>query len=255
MKQIPVAVQLYSVRDEAEKDFAGTVKKIAEMGYDGVELAGLYGLSTEEVLRALEEAELPAVSAHVPVEEFEKDMEKTLDQYEALGCRWLAIPWLPEERRFGGERYEETLQLMRKISEGCGSRGMQLLYHNHAFEFEKTPEGVYHLDRLYEDVPAGVLDAEPDICWVQVGGEAPCTFLKRYEERCPVLHMKDFVWKGKEAELTVLGQGEVAVKAAAQTGAECGAEWFVIEQDDHPAGTPMENMEQGLVFLKKCMEE
>lgn len=255
MKQIPVAVQLYSVRDEAEKDFAGTVKKIAEMGYDGVELAGLYGLSTEEVLRALEEAELPAVSAHVPVEEFEKDMEKTLDQYEALGCRWLAIPWLPEERRFGGERYEETLQLMRKISEGCGSRGMQLLYHNHAFEFEKTPEGVYHLDRLYEDVPAGVLDAEPDICWVQVGGEDPCGFLKRYEGRCPVLHMKDFVWKGKEAELTVLGQGEVAVKAAAQTGAECGAEWFVIEQDDHPAGTPMENMEQGLVFLKKCMEE
>lgn len=255
MKQIPVAVQLYSVRDEAEKDFAGTVKKIAEMGYDGVELAGLYGLSTEEVLRALEEAELPAVSAHVPVEEFEKDMEKTLDQYEALGCRWLAIPWLPEERRFGGERYEETLQLMRKISEGCGSRGMQLLYHNHAFEFEKTPEGVYHLDRLYEDVPAGVLDAEPDICWVQVGGGDPCGFLKRYEGRCPVLHMKDFVWKGKEAELTVLGQGEVAVKAAAQTGAECGAEWFVIEQDDHPAGTPMENMEQGLVFLKKCMEE
>lgn len=255
MKQIPVAVQLYSVRNEAEKDFAGTVKKIAEMGYDGVELAGLYGLRTEEVLRALEEAELPAVSAHVPVEEFEKDMEKTLDQYEALGCRWLAIPWLPEERRFGGERYEETLQLMRKISEGCGSRGMQLLYHNHAFEFEKTPEGVYHLDRLYEDVPAGVLGAEPDICWVQVGGEDPCGFLKRYEGRCPVLHMKDFVWKGKEAELTVLGQGEVAVKAAAQTGAECGAEWFVIEQDDHPAGTPMENMEQGLVFLKKCMEE
>lgn len=255
MKQIPVAVQLYSVRDEAEKDFAGTVKKIAEMGYDGVELAGLYGLSTEEVLRALEEAELPAVSAHVPVEEFEKDMEKTLDQYEALGCRWLAIPWLPEERRFGGERYEETLQLMRKISEGCGSRGMQLLYHNHAFEFEKTPEGVYHLDRLYEDVPAGVLDAEPDICWVQVGGEDPCGFLQKYKGRCPVLHMKDFVWKGEEAELTVLGQGEVAVKAAAQTGAECGAEWFVIEQDDHPTGTPMENMEQGLVFLKKCMEE
>lgn len=255
MKQIPVAVQLYSVRDEAEKDFAGTVKKIAEMGYDGVELAGLYGLSTEEVLRALEEAELPAVSAHVPVEEFEKDMEKTLDQYEALGCRWLAIPWLPEERRFGGERYEETLQLMRKISEGCGSRGMQLLYHNHAFEFEKTPEGVYHLDRLYEDVPAGVLDAEPDICWVQVGGEDPCGFLQKYKGRCPVLHMKDFVWKGEEAELTVLGQGEVAVKAAAQTGAECGAEWFVIEQDDHPTGTPMENMGQGLVFLKKCMEE
>lgn len=254
MKQIPVAVQLYSVRDEAEKDFAGTVKKIAEMGYDGVELAGLYGLSTQEVLRALKEAGIPAVSAHVPIDEFEKDMDKTLDQYEALGCRWIAIPWLPEERRFSGERYEETLELLRAISEECKSRGMQLLYHNHAFEFVKTPEGVYHLDQLYRDLPAGVLDAEPDLCWVQVGGEDPCTFLNRYSGRCPVLHMKDFIWKNKEAELTVLGQGEVAVKDVARTGTECGAEWFVIEQDDHPSGTPMENMQQGLSFLKKCME-
>ena len=119
MKQIPVAVQLYSVRDEAEKDFAGTVKKIAEMGYDGVELAGLYGLSTQEVLQALKEAGIPAVSAHVPIDEFEKDMDKTLDQYEALGCRWIAIPWLPEERRFNGERYEETLELLSAISEEC----------------------------------------------------------------------------------------------------------------------------------------
>ena len=82
MKQIPVAVQLYSVRDEAEKDFAGTVKKIAEMGYDGVELAGLYGLSTQEVLQALKEAGIPAVSAHVPIDEFEKEKERRIRERE-----------------------------------------------------------------------------------------------------------------------------------------------------------------------------
>ena len=112
MKQIPIAVQVYSVRQEAEADFAGTMKRLAQMGYDGVELAGLYGKTVEEIGTVLKENGLTAVSAHVPVEEFEKDLEGTLDTYAALGCKWLAIPWLGEDRRFGAERYEETLKLI-----------------------------------------------------------------------------------------------------------------------------------------------
>ena len=142
MKRIPIAVQVYSVREEAETDFAGTMKKLAQMGYDGVELAGLYGKTAEEIKNVLDENNLTAVSAHVPVEELEKDMEGTLDIYASLGCKWIAIPWLGEDRRYGAEKYEETLQLIGKISEGCKKRGIQLLYHNHDFEFEKTPEGV-----------------------------------------------------------------------------------------------------------------
>ena len=106
MKQIPIAVQVYSVRQEAEADFAGTMKKLAEMGYDGVELAGLYGKTAEEIKNVLDENGLTAVSAHVPVEELEKDMEGTLDTYASLGCKWIAIPWLGEDRRYGAEKYE-----------------------------------------------------------------------------------------------------------------------------------------------------
>ena len=78
MKRIPIAVQVYSVREEAEADFAGTMKKLAQMGYDGVELAGLYGKTAEEIKNVLDENNLTAVSAHVPVEELEKDMELSL---------------------------------------------------------------------------------------------------------------------------------------------------------------------------------
>ena len=78
MKTLPVAVQVYSVRDDAEKDFRGTMKKIKEIGYDGVELAGLYGLAPSEIKAAIEEAGLAAVSAHVPFQELVADMEGTI---------------------------------------------------------------------------------------------------------------------------------------------------------------------------------
>ncbi|MDY4670279.1 MAG: sugar phosphate isomerase/epimerase [Oliverpabstia sp.] len=255
MKRIPIAIQVYSVREEAEADFAGTMKKLAQMGYDGVELAGLYGKTAEEIKNVLDENNLTAVSAHVPVEELEKDMEGTLDTYASLGCKWIAIPWLGEDRRYGAEKYEETLQLIGKISESCKKRGIQLLYHNHDFEFKKTPEGVYHLDQLYVDAPAGVLDAELDMCWVTVGGAEPCGYLKKYAGRCPLVHMKDFRREDEKVILLPLGDGVVDIKTVAKTGIEGGAQWFVIEQDDHHYGKPMDDMEKGLHFLEKCLED
>lgn len=255
MKQIPIAVQVYSVRQEAEADFAGTMKRLAQMGYDGVELAGLYGKTAEEIGSVLKENGLTAVSAHVPVEEFEKDLEGTLNTYAALGCKWLAIPWLGEDRRFGAERYEETLKLIGEIAEGCKKRGMQLLYHNHDFEFQKTLEGVYHLDQLYLDVPADVLGTELDMCWVTVGGAEPCGYLKKYAGRCPLVHMKDFRRENGEVVLVPLGDGEVEVQAIAQTAIEGGAQWFVIEQDDHVHGEPMADMEKNIQVLKKYLEK
>ncbi len=80
MKTLPVAVQVYSVREDAEKDFAGTMKKIKEIGYDGVELAGLYGLSPSEIKAAIQEAGLQAVSAHVPFQDLVADMEGVVGQ-------------------------------------------------------------------------------------------------------------------------------------------------------------------------------
>ena len=139
-KTLPIAVQVYSVREEAERDFAGTMKKLGEMGYDGVELAGLYGKSAEEIRDSIKAAGLTAISAHVSYDELAGDLEKTLQDYETIGCRYIVIPWLGEDRRFGAALYEETIKGIPVISEGCKKHGMTLLYHNHDFEFAKTKE-------------------------------------------------------------------------------------------------------------------
>ena len=254
-KTLPIAVQVYSVREEAERDFAGTMKKLGEMGYDGVELAGLYGKSAEEIRDSIKAAGLTAISAHVSYDELAGDLEKTLQDYETIGCRYIVIPWLGEDRRFGAALYEETIKGIPVIAEGCKKHGMTLLYHNHDFEFAKTPDGTYVLDQLYAEVPAEVLGAEPDTCWIKVGGPDPSEWLKKYSGRCPLVHVKDFRRREGGVDLLALGEGEQDFPTLVKTAKECGAQWLVIEQDDHPYGTPMGDMKKSLDYLRELGKE
>ena len=143
MKNLPVAVQVYSVRDDAERDFKGTMQKLKEMGYDGVELAGLYGMKPAEVKAVLDEVGLVPLSAHVPFQELAADIEGTVAQYKEIGMQYIAIPYLMEEDRPGTEKFLENIEIFRQIGEACNKVGITLLYHNHDFEFIKMPNGQY----------------------------------------------------------------------------------------------------------------
>ncbi len=168
MKTLPVAVQVYSVRDDAERDFAGTMKKIKEIGYDGVELAGLYGLEPSVIKAAIEDAGLVALSAHVPFQELVADMEGTIQKYVEIGVKFIAIPYLMEEDRPGTPKFEGNVKLFEEIAKACKAKGIQTLYHNHDFEFAKMPDGRYALDYIYDTIPADLLQTELDTCWVKV---------------------------------------------------------------------------------------
>ena len=110
MKTLPVAVQVYSVRDDAEKDFRGTMQKIKALGYEGVELAGLYGLEPAEIKAAIADAGLVALSAHVPFQELVADMDGTIAKYVEIGVQYIAIPYLMEEDRPGTPKFEDNVK-------------------------------------------------------------------------------------------------------------------------------------------------
>ena len=93
----PVAVQLYSVRDEMEQDFEGTIAKMKEYGYDGVEFAGLFGKSPAEVKAICDKYSIVPVSAHVPYYDMLENPEKALSDYAEIGCKFVAVPYLTEE--------------------------------------------------------------------------------------------------------------------------------------------------------------
>ena len=141
----PVALQLYSVRDDISSDFAGTVNKIHKMGYDGVELSDTCGLNAAEIRSILEETELVPISAHVPPFELFNNTQKTIEYYVALGCKYIAFPWMPEEMRTDESVFAETVKKIAAAGKYACDHGITLLYHNHDFEF-RTFGGKYLLD-------------------------------------------------------------------------------------------------------------
>lgn len=269
---LPIALQFYSVRDEAEKDFFGTLKKVRDMGYDGVEFAGLYGHSPEEIKAECEKIGIVPMSAHVPFDELINDTEKTINDYKTIGCKYIAVPYLTEERRPGTDKFGETIEYIKKIGEKCAEAGIKLLYHNHDFEFVKI-DGEYGLDILYKEVSPELLETELDTCWVNVGGENPAEYIEKYSGRTPVVHLKDFVMKGKEKPKKLydligiddeneaasedefsfkpVGYGVQDFEAIMKASEKSGAEWVVVEQDQPDKGnTSLNAAKMSIDYIK-----
>lgn len=268
MAKLPVAVQIYSIREDAERDLKGTMLQVKEMGYDGVELAGLYGHTAEEFRDCLKEAGLRPISAHVPYQELVLDMEGTVDKYVTIGCEYIAVPYLTEEFRPGTDKFPEVVENIRKIGEYCQKKNIVLLYHNHDFEFIKMEDGRYALDYLYETVSEDKLQTELDTCWVKVSGEDPAAYIRKYANRCPVVHLKDFVGEksnnmyqligidseeekaANAFEFRAVGYGKQDFPAVLEAALSSGAKWVVVEQDAHYDHTALEDIKLSREYLR-----
>lgn len=266
-----LGVQLYSVRDDMGKDFEGTLKKVSDMGYEGVEFAGLYGKSAAEVKALCETYNLTPVSAHVALHEMLED-EGVLQTYADIGCKFVAIPWLNEEDRPGHPAFDRNLPKIIALAKRAKALGMFLAYHNHDFEFEKI-DGEYVLDMLYRTVPADLLKAELDTCWVNVGGEDPVQYVRKYAGRVDIIHLKDFAGRKSENmyaligvndgkkddtvgdfEFRPVGMGLQDMPAILKAAEESGTEWAIVEMDSPSLGlTPLECIEKSADYLKPRM--
>lgn len=272
MTKLPVAVQVYSVRDCAEKNLADTLKKIKEMGYDGVEFAGLYGYSPEYIKGLIDGIGLVPVSAHIPLVEMLEDPDKTFAAYQTIGCKFAAVPFVTPERRPGGDKFYETLDDIARLGAIAKKYGITLLYHNHDFEFTKI-DGKYGLDVLYDTVSPEYLQTELDTCWVNIGGEIPAQYIAKYSGRTPVVHLKDFNLTGKlpahlyaligidegevkddepsSFEFRPVGHGMQDMPSILEAAVASGAQWVVVEQDEPSMGlSRMDSIKTSREYLK-----
>lgn len=268
MKTLPVGIQLYTVRDDVDRDFLGTLKKLKAMGYDYVELAGHYGMDAATLKAKCDEAGVKAISAHVALAWMMEDIEAQMQLYKDCGCKYIVVPFLPDNDRPGAPNFEQTLADMRKCAEAAKRHGLIFLYHNHDFEFIKMPDGSFGLDYIYNQIPADLLQTELDTCWVKVAGQDPVEYLKKYAGRAPVVHLKDFVGHKTENMYALIGTDEAKQEDSVEfqfrpVGHGCqdfpaildqaiksGAEYVIVEQDSWNNQTALEAAEDSIKYLK-----
>lgn len=272
--KLPVGIQVYGLRDLLEntpENFKNVMQKIKEMGYDGVELAGLYGLEPENVKAILDEVGLVPISAHVAFAEMMENLDQILKDYSTIGVKYLVMPYMAEEYRpVNPEGFESFLPLLNEVGKKIHDAGMTFLYHNHDFEFVKLPDGRWGYDAMFEAIPHDHLMSELDTCWCDVATGEATEFVEKYTDRIPVVHLKDYIKKGEVKNMYKLigidteeeegdtgyfgfrpvGFGQMIWEPVLDASIKANANWVIVEQDEHYEMDPLECARRSREYLK-----
>lgn len=244
MSRILIAVQLFTLRDAAAKDYIGTLKRVAEIGYDGVELAGT-PISPAEIRKTCADLGLAIPSMHVGYDEVVKDTDKTIKIALELGVKYLTCAALPGFLR-NANGYRRAAKQFSVAGEVAAAHNLAVCYHNHNFEFEKL-NGWTGFDILFGESDRRFLNAEVDTYWVEYGGANAADRIRRLKGRCPLTHMKDMASDRSFAEV---GTGIMDFPAIIAASREAGVKWFIVEQDVCKRD-PFESVRISLGNLKK----
>jgi sugar phosphate isomerase/epimerase len=223
----PVAVQLYSLRERSKKDFEGAIKAVAEIGYLGVEPAGLFGMKAVEFRRVVEDLGMVISSNHQPWPNRE-NLNEVKDTAFALGSELVICGFRPEDFR-DEKSIRETAETIAYITEELENDGLSLALHNHYWEFEEL-DGRLKYDILLDQCP-GLL-CEMDVYWAaNFGTVNPIEQLSKHKSRTVLLHLKDgSLEKGKP--LMPLGAGKMDIPAVIEATDPDTLKWIIVELDN-----------------------
>jgi sugar phosphate isomerase/epimerase len=243
MKRIPVGLQLYTLRELCAKDFLGILEKVAKIGYEGVELAGMYSLTPKEVRATLEDLDLRLAGNHMPGE---RDLDKLVSVNKELRCDAVWGPCMPEGKL---PTDEAGCRAMVEYSNSVGSHlkknGMQLYFHNHSKEFDKIG-GRYIMDWLLEDTDPGNVAAEIDVMWAEHADVDAAAYIAKFPGQVPLTHIKDM---DEKHEFTEVGRGIIDFDPIFEACEKVGTEWYIVEQDTCK-GDPLESVQASFDYFK-----
>lgn len=246
-----VALQLYTLRDQTEKDFLGTIRKVADMGYKAVEFAGYFNTPANELKALLDELGLQAPSAHVGLnfgepEKIEADLAKQIEYAKELGLQYIITPWAPLPENPTIDDVNRLAGILEAAGKQVKEAGLIYGYHNHDFEF-KLVDGKPVIDLLLEKVSPEYLQAEFDFGWVHMGGQNPVDYATRYAGRVPLAHFKDF---GDGRSDTEVGKGVVDLKSVLDVAEQVGIEYIIVEQEQFE-NSSLESAKLSLEFFRE----
>ena len=240
-----VGIQLYTVRNDMEKDFEGTLSKIAGIGYKEVEFAGYFGHSPSDVRAILNRLNITAPSAHGPLSMLTDNWQKTIDNAKVMGHEYLIVAYLNDDQRKSLDDYRRHADLFNSAGETARKSGVKLGYHNHDFEF-KPMEGKLPYDLLLERTDPNLVKLEMDLFWITKGGQNPLTYFSRYPGRIELVHVKDM---DASQNMVDVGKGTINWSQIFAERDKAGIRHFFVEHDNPPV--PLDSAKASYEYLSK----
>jgi sugar phosphate isomerase/epimerase len=226
MNDLQIALELYTVRDETKQDFAGTLQRVSQIGYAGVEFAGYGNLTPAEMSALLAETKLKAVSTHLGLDALENQQLSASIRYcRDIGCSFIVLPSLPKEWRTL-EGIKGLAPRLDAIGRQCQEQGITFGYHNHDFEFTKV-DGIYLLDYLLQATDPSLVKIELDVYWVAYAGVDPVSYLQVLADRVILVHLKDMAG---DRSMTEVGKGILNMQQICAFAQARGL-WGIVEHD------------------------
>lgn len=223
----PISVQLYSLRDEAAKDFESVLRRLGDVGFVGVEVAGFHDLTPKQYATIVEESGLVTSSAHLT--DLSADgLNAMLDDLQEIGCDVAVCAFMAPERFADLNAIEASADALNKANEIAKSRGVSLGYHNHWWEFSTKIDEQTAWSALVERLDETVF-AEVDIYWATLGGADPRQLIAELGERLRLLHVKDGPCDAPESPMVSVGAGTLDIPAILTSAPT--AQWHIVELD------------------------
>jgi len=241
----PIGLQLYTLREEMAQDFSGVLEEVAQIGYQGVEFAGYGGYSAPELKDLLDDLDLEAVGSHVPLEDLREDLSEVLDFNRVIGNKNIVCPWaeLHEE-----EDFLQAAEEFQEIGKRCRENGFRFCYHNHNHELVKFDQG-RGLDLLFQNTDPELLHAELDTFWIYYEKLDPVSYVRRYEDRTPLVHLKDMD-SMESKNFAPVGEGIIEFEPIIRAAEGTSVEWMIVEQDQ-TEGPALESVRKSFENLKE----
>jgi sugar phosphate isomerase/epimerase len=251
MKTEQIAVQLYTLRDftKTPDHFAATIRRVHEIGYHAVELAGTAGLPPAEAGKIVRDAGLQICSSHESSKMILENPQEVVNRLQDFGITHVIYSW-PDGVDFSSIKHvDELIAGLDAAGAVLRRAGMTLCYHNHALEYFQR-DGRTVLDDIFARTSPEHLQAELDIHWVQTGGGDPAAACRRLAGRLPLLHVKDYTVTAKgERQFAEVGHGNLNIPEILTAAEAGGCKWFIVEQDTCP-GDPFECITRSLDYLQ-----
>lgn len=239
-----IGAQLYTVRDFCKNlsDFEETLQRVADMGYQYVQVSGTCDYEPLWLKGALDRAGLKCVLTHIPPERIAQNTSEVIADHDVFACKNIGIGYYEVHK----EGVEAFYQRFGSAGALLNKHGKRLCYHNHDQEFIRLGDRTV-LELLAERFAPEELCFTPDTYWIQAGGGDPAQWIRRLGGRVPCVHLKDMAYGRKMA---ALGTGNLNMDGALAACEDAGTEYLLVEQDDCNGADPFACLKISYDFLK-----